>query len=148
MENDILKCLKTATHGKRLTNLGDYEDFRCCSELDCLDIVPAQVERGVIRAHDLRFCSLGVSLADFLVAALQITSTSNVEANFVEAEEQIELAARRGAELIGLPENFAFLEKMTKTAISFELSIGVQIFKNYAQISSISLRWRISCSCR
>jgi len=48
-------------------------------------------------------------LTDFLVAALQITSTSNVEANFTEAEEQIELAARRGAELIGLPENFAFL---------------------------------------
>ena len=50
-ENDILKCLKTATHGKRLTSLGDYEDdLKCCSELDCLDIVPTQVERGVIRA--------------------------------------------------------------------------------------------------
>jgi len=50
-KNDILKCLKTATHGKRLTSLGDYEDdFKCCSELDCLDVVPAQVERGVIRA--------------------------------------------------------------------------------------------------
>ena len=50
-KNDILECLKTATHGKRLTSLGDYEDdFKCCSELDCLDIVPAQVERGVIRA--------------------------------------------------------------------------------------------------
>jgi len=46
-----LKCLKTATHGKRLTSLGDYDDdLKCCSELDCLDIVPAQVERGVIRA--------------------------------------------------------------------------------------------------
>ncbi len=50
-KNDILGCLKTATHGKRLTSLGDYEDdFKCCSELDCLDIVPTQVERGVIRA--------------------------------------------------------------------------------------------------
>ena len=50
-KNDILRCLKTATHGKRLTSLGDYEeDFKCCSELDCLEIVPAQVERGVIRA--------------------------------------------------------------------------------------------------
>ena len=49
--NDILECLKTATHGKRLTSIGDYEDdFKCCSELDCLDIVPTQVERGVIRA--------------------------------------------------------------------------------------------------
>jgi len=50
-KNDILKCLKTATHGKRLTSLGDYEDdLKCCSELDCLDVVPAQFERGVIRA--------------------------------------------------------------------------------------------------
>ena len=50
-ENDILKCLKTATHGKRLTSIGDYEDdFKCCSELDSLDIVPTQVERGVLRA--------------------------------------------------------------------------------------------------
>ena len=50
-KDDILGCLKTATHGKRLTSLGDYEDdFKCCSELDCLDIVPTQVERGVIRA--------------------------------------------------------------------------------------------------
>ena len=50
-KNDILGCLKTATHGRRLTSLGDYEDdFKCCSELDCLDIVPTQVERGVIRA--------------------------------------------------------------------------------------------------
>ena len=50
-ENDILKCLKTATHGKRLTSLGDYEDdLKCCSELDCLEIVPTQVEKGVIRA--------------------------------------------------------------------------------------------------
>ena len=50
-KNNIFECLKTATHGKRLTSLGDYEDdFKCCSQLDCLDIVPTQVERGVIRA--------------------------------------------------------------------------------------------------
>jgi len=50
-KDDILKCLKTATHGKRLTNIGNYEDdFKCCSQLDCLNIVPAQVEKGIIRA--------------------------------------------------------------------------------------------------
>ncbi len=50
-KEDILKCLKTATHGKRLTSLGNYEDdFNCCAQLDCLDIVPTQVEKGVIRA--------------------------------------------------------------------------------------------------
>jgi len=50
-KHDIFKCLKTATHGKRLTSLGDYEaDLVCCSELECLGIVPAKVVRGVIRA--------------------------------------------------------------------------------------------------
>ena len=49
-KGDILGCLKTATHGKRLTNIGNYEDdFNCCSQLDCLNIVPAQFEKGVIR---------------------------------------------------------------------------------------------------
>ncbi len=48
-------------------------------------------------------------MSDFLAAAIQITSTSNVEANLAISEEQIELASRRGAELIGLPENFAFI---------------------------------------
>ena len=48
-------------------------------------------------------------MPDFLAAAVQLTSTSKPEVNFSAAEEQIELAARRGAELIGLPENFAFM---------------------------------------
>lgn len=48
-------------------------------------------------------------MSDFLAAAVQLTSTSNPEANFSAAEEQIELAVRRGAEIIGLPENFAFM---------------------------------------
>ncbi len=50
-KGDILKCLKTTTHGKRLTSIGDFEDdFRCCAQLDCLNIVPMQVEENVIRA--------------------------------------------------------------------------------------------------
>ena len=62
-------------------------------------------------------------MTDFLVAALQITSTSNVQANFTEAEEQIELAVRRGAEIIGLPENFAFLgDDDEKLQLASELS--------------------------
>ena len=48
-------------------------------------------------------------MGSFLAAALQLTSTSDPDANFAAAEEQIELAARRGAELVGLPENFAYM---------------------------------------
>ncbi len=48
-------------------------------------------------------------MTDFLAAAVQITSTSQPDINFSAVEEQIELASRRGAELVGLPENFAFI---------------------------------------
>jgi len=78
-------------------------------------------------------------LTDFLVAALQITSTSNVEANFAEAEEQIELAARRGAELIGLPENFAFLgEDHEKLKLASELSVKCANF-----LKTMSQRYQV-----
>ena len=78
-------------------------------------------------------------MTDFLVAALQITSTSNVEANFIESEEQIELAARRGAELIGLPENFAFLgEDDEKLRLASELSMNCENF-----LKTMSQRYQV-----
>jgi predicted amidohydrolase len=48
-------------------------------------------------------------MKSYLAAAIQMTSTPDLEKNLTQAEESIELAVRRGAELIGLPENFAFL---------------------------------------
>ncbi|AFZ35065.1 Nitrilase/cyanide hydratase and apolipoprotein N-acyltransferase [Stanieria cyanosphaera PCC 7437] len=45
----------------------------------------------------------------YLAAAIQMTSKPDLEKNLIEAEELIELAVRKGAELVGLPENFAFL---------------------------------------
>ena len=47
----------------------------------------------------------------YIAAAIQMTSKPDLEKNLVEAEELIELAVRQGAELVGLPENFAFLGK-------------------------------------
>ena len=44
-----------------------------------------------------------------LAAAIQMTSTAEVERNLDTAERLIEVAARRGAHLVGLPENFGFL---------------------------------------
>ena len=48
-------------------------------------------------------------MTNFLAAAVQLTSSQEPDWNFNEAEEQIDIAARRGAELVGLPENFAFM---------------------------------------
>jgi predicted amidohydrolase len=45
----------------------------------------------------------------YLAAAIQMTSLPDLQKNLVQAEELIELAVRRGAELVSLPENFSFL---------------------------------------
>ncbi|NJM95914.1 MAG: carbon-nitrogen hydrolase family protein [Phormidesmis sp. RL_2_1] len=45
----------------------------------------------------------------YLAAALQMTSVPDLDHNLAQAEELIDLATRRGAELITLPENFSFL---------------------------------------
>jgi predicted amidohydrolase len=44
-----------------------------------------------------------------LAAAIQMTSTSDAEKNLATAERLVSDAAERGARLIGLPENFAYL---------------------------------------
>ncbi len=47
-------------------------------------------------------------MKSYIAAAIQMTSKPDLEQNLIEAEELIELAVRQGAELVGLPENFAF----------------------------------------
>lgn len=48
-------------------------------------------------------------MKSYLAAAIQMTSVPDLRKNLAQAEELIDLAVRRGAELIGLPENFSFL---------------------------------------
>jgi nitrilase len=50
------------------------------------------------------------------VAAIQLASGSNVSANLLETERLCELAARDGARLIVLPENFAFMGRSCSDA--------------------------------
>ncbi len=48
-------------------------------------------------------------MSDLVVAAVQMTSTDEVDANLQRAHELVREAAAAGALLIGLPENFAYL---------------------------------------
>lgn len=48
-------------------------------------------------------------MKSYLAAAIQMTSLPDLQHNLLQAEELIDLAVRRGAELVSLPENFAFL---------------------------------------
>ena len=77
----------------------------------------------------------------YLAAAIQMTSKPNLENNLVEAEELIELAVRQGAELVGLPENFAFLGKESeKIAQAAEIATRTEKFlKTMAQRFQITI---------
>ena len=59
------------------------------------------------------------------VAAIQLASGSNVSANLLETERLTEAAARQGADLVVLPENFAFIDiiffAMVAAFIAFRL---------------------------
>ena len=50
-------------------------------------------------------------MKSYLAAAIQMTSTPELENNLAEAEDLVELAVHRGAALVTLPENFPFLGK-------------------------------------
>jgi predicted amidohydrolase len=52
-----------------------------------------------------------MALADFLMAAAQMTSTSDRARNLDTAVRLIQQAADLGARLVGLPENFSFMGK-------------------------------------
>ena len=48
-ESDLEGCLRESTHGQRLNRIGNHDhDFLCCSELDKINIVPTQREKGVL----------------------------------------------------------------------------------------------------
>jgi 2-phosphosulfolactate phosphatase len=49
--HDTETCLRAASHGQRLSRLGNHDaDFACCAAVDSLSIVPIQAEAGVLRA--------------------------------------------------------------------------------------------------
>ena len=60
------------------------------------------------------------------VAAVQMASGPNVNANLIEVGRLIDLAASAGAELVVLPENFAIMgmKEQDKVQIREELGAG------------------------
>jgi deaminated glutathione amidase len=80
-------------------------------------------------------------MKSYLAAAIQMTSVPDVQKNLAQAEEFIDLAARQGAELVGLPENFAFMgEENDKLAQAQNISQSTEIFlKTMAQRYQIAI---------
>jgi nitrilase len=58
------------------------------------------------------------------IAAIQMASGSNIDANLLEVEKQVSAAVAAGAELVVLPENFAFLGKVESELCSLREKEG------------------------
>jgi deaminated glutathione amidase len=80
-------------------------------------------------------------MKSYLAAAVQMTSSPNLEQNLSQAEDLIDLAVKRGAELVSLPENFAFLgQEEAKIERATEISTATEKFlKAAAQKFQITL---------
>ena len=76
----------------------------------------------------------------YLAAAIQMTSTPDLATNLAEAEDLIDLAVRRGAKLVSLPENFSFLgEETDKLAQAKEIGSRSEKF-----LQTIAQRYQIT----
>jgi len=80
-------------------------------------------------------------MKSYLAAAVQMNSLPVLQKNLAQAEELIELAARRGAELIGLPENFSFLgDEEAKLAQAEAIAVESEKFlKTMAQRFQVTI---------
>lgn len=80
-------------------------------------------------------------MKSYLAAALQMTSVPDLGKNLTQAEELIDLAVRRGAEYITLPENFSFLgDESGKVAQSTDIcAASEQFLKTMAQRYQVTL---------
>lgn len=80
-------------------------------------------------------------MKSYLAAAVQMTSSPNLAQNLAQAEDLIDLAVKRGSELVSLPENFAFLgQEEDKIAQAEAIATATEKFlKSCAQKFQITL---------
>ncbi|MCS7031303.1 MAG: carbon-nitrogen hydrolase family protein [Gloeomargarita sp. SKYG116] len=77
----------------------------------------------------------------YLAAALQMTSGPDVEQNLNQLTDLVELACRRGAILIGLPENFAFMgdEQQKATQAPYIATAAERCLRTLAQRFQVTI---------
>lgn len=75
------------------------------------------------------------------VAAIQMASSPNVSANLIEAERRVTDAANDGAQLVVLPENFAFMGKKDRDQLAIAELAGEGPLQSF--LSQLSKRLKI-----
>src|SRR5690242_13249561 len=69
------------------------------------------------------------------VAAVQMTSTDNVSENIARAEQLIRQAVRRGASVVALPENFAYLRSEAE-AVEYRQAIDGEMIGSFKKLAA------------
>jgi deaminated glutathione amidase len=68
-------------------------------------------------------------MKSYLAGAVQMTSVPDLDKNLAQAEDLIQIAVNRGAELVCLPENFSFLgNEAQKSQLAPEIAIQSEKF--------------------
>lgn len=65
------------------------------------------------------------------IAAIQMASGAQVQANLMKAETLIQQAVSKGAEFVVLPENFAFIGSQDKDRLEFAETFGTGIIQSH-----------------
>ncbi|MFP4008017.1 MAG: 2-phosphosulfolactate phosphatase, partial [Spirulinaceae cyanobacterium] len=50
-QDRLLDLFHLASHGQRLLGLNNIADLKCCAQIDTIDLVPMQTEKGVLSKH-------------------------------------------------------------------------------------------------
>ncbi|ESN94971.1 hypothetical protein HELRODRAFT_102781 [Helobdella robusta] len=71
-----------------------------------------------------------------LVGVVQMTSTSDKEANFVQIASLVEKASKRGAQMVFLPENSDYIPESSKQSIEMSESLDGDLMGRYRKLAS------------
>lgn len=78
---------------------------------------------------------MAAARASWRVAALQMRSTEDVDANISTAEKLIRRAASGGADLVALPENFAYL-RSEGTRIAWRVPVASEFVDRFRELAA------------
>lgn len=76
-----------------------------------------------------------------LIAVCQMTSTSDKEQNFATCSQLIHEAARRGASMIFLPENFDYVGRSTEETLNQAETLEGDLMERYSNLARESGMW-------
>ncbi|XP_071960916.1 deaminated glutathione amidase-like isoform X2 [Antedon mediterranea] len=76
-----------------------------------------------------------------LIAVCQMTSTSDIEANYKTCEQLVHRASQMGAEMTFLPEGCDFISKTKEEAVAMAISLDGELMSRYKNLAMKYDQW-------